>query len=311
MNFWLIAAILTIVVAIICFYPLLKQYKPEHSVARDKLNKAFYFHRLKELERDEQQGLLDNSEQLKRELQQSLLEDIPSEQQINKEYSFKNGKLFFVLGCLLLAIISVSSYLPIGSWQEQEKLAKNYGNLPHFYERMKEGSTKPLNHMELAQFVQALRLKLQAEPNNPKDWAMLGELGMRLNNPRLAVDSYAKAYKLESSNSSYALSYAKMLLLSADPADNSNGEKIAREVLNKERNNLEALSLLGFYFFEKEDYINAKIMWTMLLQQLPEKDPRVFLLKRTLLRVDDAIASEAKLKENPSPEVKETPKIAP
>ena len=65
MNLWLSILILTLVAALICFFPLLLKAKKSTSVKRDDLNKAFYFERLKELERDESQGLLENTEQLK------------------------------------------------------------------------------------------------------------------------------------------------------------------------------------------------------------------------------------------------------
>ncbi|EJS90971.1 CcmH, partial [Pasteurella multocida subsp. multocida str. Anand1_buffalo] len=38
---------------------------------RDELNKALYFQRLAEIERDEAQGLLENATQVKTELQQT------------------------------------------------------------------------------------------------------------------------------------------------------------------------------------------------------------------------------------------------
>ena len=72
MNFWLSAALLTAAVALVCFYPLLRNSRTTKVAERDEINKAFYFDRLQEIERDEQQGLLDNAHQLKVELQQAL-----------------------------------------------------------------------------------------------------------------------------------------------------------------------------------------------------------------------------------------------
>lgn len=49
MNFTLIFILTTLVVALICFYPLLCQFKAKHGQKRDDLNKALYFSRLKKL----------------------------------------------------------------------------------------------------------------------------------------------------------------------------------------------------------------------------------------------------------------------
>ena len=76
MNFALSIIALTLVVALICFYPLLRSVKAKEDKKRDELNKALYFSRLKEIEQDNQQGLVENVEQLKQELQKTLLEDI-------------------------------------------------------------------------------------------------------------------------------------------------------------------------------------------------------------------------------------------
>ena len=62
-----------LVVALICFYPLLRSVKAKEDKKRDELNKALYFSRLKEIEQDNQQGLVENVEQLKQELQKNIV----------------------------------------------------------------------------------------------------------------------------------------------------------------------------------------------------------------------------------------------
>ena len=141
--------------------PLLKKNVQKPSVQRDTLNKAFYFERLKEIERDEKQGLLENAEQLKVELQQSLLEDIPQQaaEQINEDKNY--GKLWFVSGLLALGIIAVPAYFSVGAWQTEIMLEKSVEKLPHFFERMQTEETNPLSESEMQQFATALRLDLQ------------------------------------------------------------------------------------------------------------------------------------------------------
>ncbi|QLB12511.1 cytochrome c-type biogenesis protein CcmI [Bisgaardia hudsonensis] len=283
MNFWIITSLLTFAIALLCFYPLLqKKLTKQESVDRDKLNKTFYFNRLQELEEDEQQGLISNSEQLKTELQQSLLQDIPLKQKEVVNNNTVLGKIWFVSGFLGLLIISTLSYTATGSWKEEMMLEKTVEKLPHFYERLKEEETKPLDDSELQQFIIALRLKLQKEPNNAEDWWLLGQVAMAQENGQLAHDSYGRAYKLDPNNIRYKISYAQLLMLANDEADKIKGTTLLREVLRVEHTNLQALSLLAFQYFEREDYKMAVATWSMMLRLLPKDDPRVEVLKKSI-----------------------------
>ena len=75
--------------------------KAKEDKKRDELNKALYSSRLQEIEQDNQQGLVENVEQLKQELQKTLLEDIPQQETQTIDKNAKNyGKLWFVSGLL-------------------------------------------------------------------------------------------------------------------------------------------------------------------------------------------------------------------
>ncbi|GJH43027.1 c-type cytochrome biogenesis protein CcmI [Pasteurella canis] len=286
MNFWLSVVGLTLIVALICFYPLFKAIKPARktgqAVKRDELNKALYFQRLAEIERDEAQGLLSNAEQLKIDLQQSLLEDIPVEAQDESIVQKRYGKLWFVSGFLALSILATMTYLSVGSWKAEEMLGKTYQKLPHFYERLKDEQNNPLNETELQQFSTALRLHLQKVPQDAKSWWLLGQIAMNTNKAQLALDSYARANKLEPENNEYKLSYARILMFSEDPTDKSQGDNLLKEVIRQDHSNLEALGLLAFRYFEVEDYKMAAVTWSMMLRLLAEDDPRRALIERSI-----------------------------
>lgn len=292
MMFWLFSALLSLIIALICFYPLLKQHN-QTETKRDSLNKAFYFDRLKEIEQDEQQGLLDNASQLKAELQQTLLEDIPAESKVNHDKT-SYGKLWFVSGFLSLLIIASAVYFKVGAWQSQVVFEKAYEQLPHFYERIKTEDTNPLTDQELQQFATALRVKLQKEPNDPKGWWTLGQIGMSLNNGNLAFDAYDKAVKLDPNNLEYKLSYARILMMSDNDAEKLQGETLLKEVIRQDHSNLQALGLLAFYYFAKEDYKMAAVTWVMMLKLMPEDDDRRALIEKSIRSARDAVAEQEK-----------------
>ena len=191
MNFVLSLAAITLLIGLICFYPLLSRFKQKDGQKRDDLNKALYFSRLQEIEQDDAQGLVENVVQLKQELQKTLLDDVPSESPSNAVPDRKSyGKIWFVSGLLALGIIAGSSYFMVGAWQAESMLEQTYAKLPYFYDRMKEEDTAPLSDAEMQQFSTALRIDLQKNPNDAKKWWLLGQIGMNLGDARLAFDSY-------------------------------------------------------------------------------------------------------------------------
>lgn len=293
MNFALIFILSTLVVALICFYPLLRQFKAKHGQKRDDLNKALYFSRLEEIEQDNSQGLVENVEQLKQELQKTLLDDVPSKIQENVDSSGKSyGKVWFVSGVLALGIIAGSSYFMVGSWQAESMLEQTYSKLPYFFDRMKDEDKNPFSDAEMQQFSTALRIDLQKHPTDAKKWWMLGQIGMNLGDARLAFDSYQKANKLEPDNVQYKLGYARILMFSEDATDKLKGGNLLREVIRQDHTNVEALSLLAFRYFETEDYKMAAVTWAMMLRLMPKDDERVPLIEKSIRAARDALEAQ-------------------
>jgi putative cytochrome c-type biogenesis protein ccmH len=236
--------------------------------------------------------LLENAEQLKVELQQSLLEDIPQQaaEQINEGKNY--GKLWFVSGLLALGIIAVPAYFSVGAWQTEIMLEKSVEKLPHFFERMQTEETNPLSESEMQQFATALRLDLQKDPNNAKNWWLLGQIGLNLDKPQMSLDSFARANKLDPKNNLYKLAYARILMFSEDTTDKLKGSNLLREVIREDHTNIDALSLLAFSYFETEDYKMAAVTWAMMLKLLPKDDQRVPVIERSIRSARDALDAQ-------------------
>lgn len=285
MNFWIAAAALTLIIGAIAFYPLLKRSANYNAQQRNELNKAFYFDRLKEVEREASEGVIDDSEQNKIELQQSLLEDIPEENQpqtVAAPAKQAVGKIAFVALILLVGGVSAGVYWHVGSWFTGTMLEMTHKKLDYFYERIKTEENDPLTEQELNQFAMALRVELQDKPQDDQSWFMLGQIGMALDNGQMALDSYAKAAELKPDNLQYKQKFAQVLLFSDDPKDKEKGEAVVKEIIRQDHTNVDALSLLAFAAFEKEDYKMAAMTWGMMLNLLPNNDPRRPTIERSI-----------------------------
>lgn len=294
MIFWLMIGLFTFIIALVCFSPLLVREKMTLAPQRDALNKSLYFQRLQEIEQDSTLGLLDNTEQAKIELQRSLLDDIPV---LNSEHTEKQkqkkaqGYIWFLSGFLSLLIVASLIYFKVGAWQAEQQLQHIAGKLEHFQQRAQQEATQPLTEQELSQFALSLRQHLQQYPQDAHSWWQLGQIGMNLNNPQLALDSYQKAHQLMPNNVEYQLSYARILMFSDDPSDKSQGENLLKQVIRQDHSNLDALGLLAFHYFEKENYKMAASTWEIMLKLIATDDPRYKLIERSK---NAALAAENK-----------------
>lgn len=289
MTFWLIIIAITAVVALLAFFPLLKNtVSKKDYVQRSELNKVFYFNRVQELKEDEKKGLLEDTEQLQTELQQALLQDIPAQEDVIVEEKNLLSKTWIISGFLMLLIIATLSYLKVGSWQEQEMLEKTYQKLPTFYSRL-EKEDQQLSEKEYQQLIIGLRIELQEDSLNAEKWWRLGMLASSQQKGQLAFDSYTRAYKLDPTNTKYKLSYAKFLLFSQADMDKSRGMLLLKEVLRADHSNLEALSLLAFQYFEKEEYKKAIATWSMMLRLVPQAHPKVSVITKSILLAEEKL----------------------
>lgn len=290
---WLSFLLLTLFIAVVAFFPLLRSRQSQSAVRQQDLNKAFYYDRLQELQQDNEQGLLDDPQQSEHELQQRLLNDIPQEQSAVGKQRVKNGKIWFASATLGLASIALLTYFAVGSWHSESMLEQAHGELPHLQQRLAEEQQKPLTTDELHRFIIALRADLQKNPENHQNWWLLGQIAMAAGNGQLALDSYKRATALQPENNEYKLSYARVLMFSQDENDKLRGELLLREVIKLDHNNVQALSLLAFSAFEKEDYKMALMSWEMMLRQLPPDDERVPLIQRSMTHAIEELKLQA------------------
>lgn len=281
MSFWLAIIFITLVVCIVAFYPLVKKNKPINDTKRDSLNKAFYFDRLKEVENEANEGVIDDPEQTKLELQQNLLGDIPDTKPESTHSTLKFGKAWLLSLIVLVGGASFAVYSSVGSWFSNSMLDTTHQKLDYFYERLKTEATNPLSSEEMNQFAMALRVDLQKNPADDQKWYMLGQLGMALDDGQLAHDAFSKAAQLKPENLSYKLSHAQLLLFSESPEDKKEGEALLKEIIRQDHTNFDALSLLAFHSFEKEDFKMAAMTWGMMLKLLPNDDPRKTTVERS------------------------------
>ncbi|WP_380179551.1 c-type cytochrome biogenesis protein CcmI [Kalamiella sp. sgz302252] len=277
-GFWLtVLLLLTAASALLLFAGGRK--RASLAADRDTLNKNFYQQRLKELEQDEDQGVVAERPEMIRELQQTLLLDIPQDEQIRERAV---SRWVLLPGVLILVLVSLGLYFKTGGFAQVLAWQQVNNELPQLRAQLMDPQAKPLTMEQLARLGLGIRTSLQKDPRNVNDWLMLGRIGMVLNNAATATQAFRRALQLAPENPEVRLSYADALTRSQDPQDNRQATAMLNEMLKNDGDNIRVLSLLAFNAFSQQRYAEAVATWQKLLQLLPANDKRVDAIRRSI-----------------------------
>lgn len=246
---------------------------------RDRLNTDFYQQRLRELERDEDEGVVAERPEMVRELQQTLLTDVPQQAEAR---SHQSSRWILLPGVGLLIVVSLGMYLKTGGLAQLASWNAVQQEYPALRARVMDPQAKPLTMEELARLQLGLRTSLQSDPQNLNDWTMLGRLGMVLNNATDASQAFERALQLAPNNLELQQDYAEVLTRSSDPQDNRQASVLLRDLLKRDHTNVRTLSLLAFNAFEQQQYDEAIGAWQMMLKLLPAGDHRIAMIERSI-----------------------------
>ena len=246
---------------------------------RDRLNQRFYHQRIEELAQDEEQGVVAERPLMERELQQTLLADIPPAQTLQ---SHTSRRWILLPGLIVLIAVSLGTYLKTGGLAQFTGWMQVQQAYPELRARLMDPGAKPLSMEELARLQLGLRTALQTEPDNLADWTMLGRLGMVLNNAEIASQAFEHALQLAPNDLALKQDYAEVLTRSPDPQDNRQASLLLQSLLKADPQNLRTLSLLAFNAYGQQQYDQAIEAWQTLLALLPAGDQRHAMIARSI-----------------------------
>lgn len=277
-GFW-ITLIILLVAASALFLSAGWRQRQATSGDRDRLNTDFYQQRLRELARDEEEGVVAERPEMVRELQQTLLTDVPNEHAARIHSS---SRWVLLPGLIVLLLVSVGFYLKTGGLAQLAGWVSVQQEYPQLRARVMDPKAAPLTMEELARLQLGLRTALQDDPQNLNGWTMLGRLGMVLNNATNASQAFQRALQLAPDNLELQQDYAEVLTRSSDPQDNRQANVMLKDLLKRDHSNVRTLSLLAFNAFEQQQYDQAIGAWQVMLKLLPAGDKRITMIERSI-----------------------------
>lgn len=210
-------------------------------------SKALYNRRMKELSEDIESG------ELKAELAEAAEQDIvrvtmDDEQQIvhretrNASVVASTGIAFFIV-----STISMFTYFQVGDIDRA--LGKEPAPIV---------AGMPMDDQAILDAIEALKARLEIEPDNAEGWMLLGRTQMELGKYAEAADAFLKANELRPKTPGIMLQYADALAMKAGGSLTSESKRIVAEVLQLEPNNISALWLAGLGAAEEKNIVQAK-----------------------------------------------------
>lgn len=278
--FWIASAILTLCACLFVVYPLLKPKLVNEQMQRDDLNKAFYKDRLQELETEDESGIIDNKGELIADLKNSLLDDIPQSAQ-NQQDSVAAAK-FAIPSLILVVVLSYGMYVEFGASKAVKDWQVSVDRLPVLANQYLDPKSEPLSQKQMEDLILGLRTTLQENPDKVEGWLFLGQLGLDLQSPDLAIGSLNHAQRLAPTDKNVLLSYARALMMSDAPNDQQKSMSILDQLMEYKEVDPSVFSLVAFNAFENGDYQKAADYWQQMLNLVSKDDPRYSMIEKSI-----------------------------
>lgn len=183
---------------------------------------------------------------------------------------------------LLVAVIVSGVYALNGHYRQLNDWQQAQLNLQQYGERALLNQGEPLSEQEVELFALALRTKLANEGDDAVAWMLLGRIRLSQGAVEQAIDAFERALRLTPERAPLLLSYAQALILLGDDDSLARAGRAVARVLSRDAQNSDALSLMALIAYEKGDMAEATAAWQMLLQQLPQDDPRYAAVQQRL-----------------------------
>ncbi|OEF94236.1 c-type cytochrome biogenesis protein CcmI [Vibrio splendidus] len=278
--FWISTIILSLAAIFLIVLPFINKKANNDEMLRDELNKAFYKDRLVELEVEAEEGLVDNQQELIADLKQSLLDDVPAQQEMKKTQISTLGVV--VPSIILVVVVTYGMYFKFGALDKVQHWQEVSSNLPELSKKLMSSEGGALTDDELEDLTLALRTRLHYQPKDSTGWLLLGRIALANRDAETAKDSMERAYKLEPKNEDVQLGFAQALMLSPDETDQNQARLILSRLIQNDYVDLRVFSLLAFDAFERQDYPGAVKYWSIMQQMIGPQDSRYEMLSRSI-----------------------------
>ena len=256
-TFWLIAAGM-ILLALALLIPALIRRPREESLDRASLNVAVVREQLAELDADIAAGKLDEASAAaaRHDLERELLDALDREQTAGAQTAKAGGRWLAPLLALALPAASVLLYLALGN----PDLAPRLQAAPPAAAAAGGAEQPPTQH-DIEAMLARLQEKLEANPNHPEGWALLGRSYTSLQRYDEALAAYQLAREYGGDTPELLIDHADALIAAQGGNFTDEAGDMLRRSLAQQPDNPKGLWLMGHWHFQRGDYRQALERW--------------------------------------------------
>jgi len=278
--FWSGVAVLICIAFAIILPPLWKK-KEIKAANSDQRNIAIAQERVKELKQQLQAGTLTQQQYDEQfyELELTLGDDLDIQQSNQK--SSTQGRWVVPVIALFIPLFSVITYFALG---EPDALIKA---------EIKQPQQVAQNGQDINAMIAQLATRLKQNPNNAKDWILLGRSFKYVKEYKLAANSFEKAYQLVGDDPEVLLHYADTLAMLNNGSLAGKASELIFKALEKTPNDVTGLWLAGMAKAEQRDFVQALKYWRK-IQDIVPKDSEPYAQVEKLISTVKAQVSGLK-----------------
>ncbi|WP_309043077.1 c-type cytochrome biogenesis protein CcmI [Marinobacter sediminicola] len=267
-TFWIAATVLIILALAFVIYPVMfhRRADRQQTDLRNQ-NLMAYRSRMVELEKEHQAGIIDEEtyQQLRDELAGAMLDDMPDNEVRAK--SIPGRKAAMAVGLVSILLIPAATVVLYEEWGALDSVEA--------YIAMQElGGSDEARAAQMDTLTEQLRERLEASPDNPDGWAMLGQTYMRLERYEDAAWAFrqlADSVKSDDGSQAVALGLsAQALFFLNQGAMTDKVTATIEEARSLNPDEVNSLGLLGIHSFSQGAYREAIQYWERIQTVAPD-----------------------------------------
>lgn len=281
---WAILAAMAMAGVTLVLWPL-ANFRASKDVSSELLNAMVFRDRLQELDADLQQGHVtaEEHQQLKAELELTLLGDVAAEQQTQIAHS-RGGKailwpLLVLIPALALGLYWREGFTPdVKGWLGQQDYLRDIMTL------MMAGDYAELEkqQVELPDMIRALQRHVQKNHEDHRSWYVLGMSYLQMQMLPQAELAFSRALDLDGDNPDYLLGFAQASVLLNDGKLTPELHQALRGLIQRHPDNPKPYMTLGMVAFQNGDFAAAIDIWQQYLQREKKDERASALLQRSV-----------------------------
>ncbi|MEK6662645.1 MAG: c-type cytochrome biogenesis protein CcmI [Pseudomonadota bacterium] len=281
-----LSALMALCAAFIIALPLLRGLRGRQTAApaQDAANVAIYTDQQAELEADLVNGVLSQAQYdlAKHELERRLLQDVQPASAPTA--SVMTTRWPGIVVALIVPLLAIGLYLKIGNPNALDPAALNPPATDPMITQLQQVET----------LLPKLEQRLQAQPNDPTGWDMLGKSYMALERYSEAVKAYAKLAELQPREAQVFADYADAQAMAQGQTLTGKPTELIAQALKLDPTNGKALYLAGFAAQEAGKPKDAIAHWEKLIAQLPPDSEGAAVLRQNLAELKQQMGGQVR-----------------